>query len=324
MARGRGADFDIPFEKRIASLKNLRAFFIIRKILITEGFDAIVLNTNLAAFLIRLALPKRLKKTTKVINFVHGYLFSDGKRGLKSAFFMMCERLVRGKCDVVITMNSDDHRMATELCLAREKVIASLGVGIKKRAVITREEKLRRELSVGHCRLITFVGELSKRKNQAFIIRSLPFIRKTVGDVRLCLVGDGGERSRLSALARELSVDGAVIFPGYRRDAMDFISACDLYVSSALCEGMPLNVIEAMSLGKTVLVSRIKGHTDLISDGDNGYLYSPDDCADFSNRVCRILLGERLDPERVAASVRGYDRDVAAARISKIIAEEIS
>ena len=87
---------------------------------------------------------------------------------------------------------------------------------------------------------------------------------------------------------------------------------------------MPLNVIEAMSLGKTVLVSRIKGHTDLISDGDNGYLYSPDDYADFSNRVCRILLGERLDPERVAASVKGYDRDVAAARISKIISEEIS
>ena len=59
MARGEGADFDIPFEKKIFSRKNTECRRNIRKILIREKFDAIILNTTLAAFHIRLACPKK-------------------------------------------------------------------------------------------------------------------------------------------------------------------------------------------------------------------------------------------------------------------------
>lgn len=323
MAHGEGVDFDIPFEKRLLSLKNLKSTFIIRKILKAQGFNAIILNTNLAAFLVRLALPKRLKKTTKVVNFVHGYLFSREIGALRRILFLFCEMLVRKKCDVVITMNSHDFEAAKRYRLASGRVIASRGVGIRDRRAVRSPEKLRREFFDDGCRVITFVGELSGRKNQAFIIKNLPDIRARLGDVRLCLVGEGDERSRLTGLARRLKIEDAVVFVGYRENAMDFIRACDLYVSSALIEGMPLNVIEAMSLGKTVLISRIKGHRDLVSDGVNGYLYDLDNREEFVTKACLILSGGIIDPRRVSDSVAECRRDVAVKQLLGILVEEI-
>ena len=322
MARGAEADFNIPFEKRLLSLSNLKNLFRIRKILKAQRFDAIILNTNLAAFIIRLALSKRLKKTTKVINFVHGYLFSPVRGVLRRAFFLFCEMLVRGRCDTVITMNSEDFECAACHRLGG-RVIPSLGVGIRERQVVTPPEDLRRRFFGGSSYVIAFVGELSRRKNQEFLIKCLPNIRRRLGDVRLCLVGDGEMLCELSALARRLSLEDAVIFTGYRPDALDFMNACDLYVSSALIEGMPLNVIEAMSIGKTVLASRIKGHVDLISDGINGYLYNPLDEDEFIDRAYRILSGGMLDPVHVVDSVKEYGRSGAVERILSIFLEEI-
>ena len=323
MARGEDADFYIPFEKSLYSLKNLKNILKIREILNKERFDAIVLNTNLAAFLVRLSLSNRLKKKIKVVNFVHGYLFHLGCGVVRRKLFLFCEKLVRRKCDVVITMNREDYESAVRHRLAREKIISSMGVGIKKRPLGAARDAIRRGLFGGAPYVIAFVGELSKRKNQRFLIKCLPGIRERLGDVRLCLVGDGDEKERLVSLARRLSVYDVVIFAGYRTDAMDFVNACDLYVSSALGEGMPLNVIEAMSIGKTVLLSRIKGHTDLVSEGDNGYLYDPFCKPEFTEKACRILLSSKIDPERVRASVKGYERDIAAGRIVEILRAEI-
>ena len=73
MARGEGADFDIPFEKSMFSHKNLKCVKEIRAILKKEPIDAVVLNTALAAFFVRLAMPRRNRP--RVLNIVHGYLF---------------------------------------------------------------------------------------------------------------------------------------------------------------------------------------------------------------------------------------------------------
>ena len=231
--------------------------------------------------------------------------------------------LVRKRCDVVITMNSEDFEMARRYRLATDKVIASPGVGIRERAVVTPPDELTRAFFGDGCRVIAFVGELSKRKNQAFLIKCLPRIRTRLGDVRLCLVGEGDERLRLVRLAGRLGVKDAVLFLGYREDAMDFIASCDLYASSARIEGMPLNVIEAMSLGKTVLASRIKGHVDLVSDGVNGYLYDLGNEAEFIEKACLVLSGSAADPRCVSNSVAGYGRRDAVKRILGMLGEEI-
>ena len=57
----------------------------------------------------------------------------------------------------------------------------------------------------------------------------------------------------------------------------------DAAVTASRSEGLPFNVMEAMYCGLPVVASRVKGHTDLITDGTTGLLYPYGDvraCAD--------------------------------------------
>ena len=53
--------------------------------------------------------------------------------------------------------------------------------------------------------------------------------------------------------------------------------AADIYISTAAWEGLPFAVIEAMNLGKPLLLSTCVGNIDLVKTAYNGYLYTTQD-----------------------------------------------
>lgn len=286
MASGKGADFDIPFEKRILSPKNLVCVRKIKQILKEEKFDVLVLNTSLAAFCIRLACPK--KERPKVVNFVHGYLFSENVNFLKAKLLFLCEKHLSGRTDEIITMNMQDYRTAIRNNLCRDKVYLVRGMGASVRMVQTEPKKIRRAYSSADSFVMCAVGELSARKNHAFLIRSMKRLLELVPNAVLWLVGDGAKREELKALVGELGLEGKVYLMGARTDACDFMRAADICVSSSSIEGMPFSLIEALGCGRTVLASMVKGHSDLIENGVDGVLYSFNNTEDFITKVYKI------------------------------------
>ena len=319
MASGEGADFDIPFEKKLFSPKNTACRKKIRKILLDERFDVIILNTSLAAFHIRFACPR--KKRPKIVNIVHGYLFSEDVNPIKRHLLLFVERLVRGKTDGIITMNEADYTIATKHRLAK-KVYRSRGMGAVARPVKTPPEALRTEFLGDGRFVMSFVGELSARKNQEFLIRAHKRLLPDVPEALLWLIGEGGEGDRLRELARELGVSESVIFTGSRSDACDFIRATDLYVSASSIEGMPFNLIEALGCGRTVLASRVKGHTDLIANGESGFLYDCGDMDGYLRQVVEIYRGQKAPiAEKIAESYEKYEKQSVFPETLGIITE---
>lgn len=303
MAKGEGADFDIPFEKKLFSPRNTDCRKRIREIILSESPDVIILNTSLAAFHIRFACPR--KNRPRIVNIVHGYLFSRHINPIKRNLLLFVEKLVRGKTDVIVTMNEEDYLVATKYSLAKE-VYRSRGMGAVARPVKTQPETLRSEFLGENRFVMSFVGELSARKNQEFLIRAHKKLLPDIPEAMLWLIGEGGEGERLRALAEELGVSESVIFTGRRDDACDFIRASDLYVSASSIEGMPFNLIEALGCERCVLASNIKGHADLISDGESGFLYEFGDTDGYISRVIEIYKGEKAaDKEKMKES---YDR----------------
>ena len=137
------------------------------------------------------------------------------------------------------------------------------------------------------------------------LIRAMPRLRSRIPTAVLWLVGEGRERQKLERLAAELGVKGCVTFFGYRSDACDFMRACDLYVTAARSEGLPFNVLEALSCGKAVLASAVKGHTDIIENGKDGFLFELDEYRDFVNKSCQIY--EKKLSSVPGAATRKYD-----------------
>ena len=322
MAKGEGADFDIPFEKKTLSRKNLALRKAIRAIVKNQKFDVIVLNTALAAFYIRLALPK--KNRPRVVNIVHGYLFGSNTGFIKRNVFLLCEKITKSKTDSIIVMNREDFRIAKMFNLSLGNVRSSLGMGASVRLEQMSAKAVREEMKSEDSWVMLFVGELSNRKNQKMLISAMPEIQKTVPNAVLWLVGDGELRDSLEDLAVKLGVIDSVRFAGTRENPCDFIRAADVYVSASKIEGMPFNIIEAMGCGATVFASDVKGHADLIKDATTGFLYPEDDIKLFVSKLVAYKLGMiSIDKESVQRTYEMYDKTNVFEKTYSVMKEEM-
>jgi L-malate glycosyltransferase len=60
-------------------------------------------------------------------------------------------------------------------------------------------------------------------------------------------------------------------------------------VLTSLSEGLSITILESMSHGLPVVATRVGGNPELVQHGDTGLLTEPDDPADFSESVCRLI-----------------------------------
>jgi len=88
---------------------------------------------------------------------------------------------------------------------------------------------------------------------------------------------------------------------GYRSDVSDLCKAADIFCFPSFREGLPISLLEAMASALPVICSAIRGNTDLVVDGDGGFLFEPNDSdaiADCLDKLCaqkalRLAMGKR-------------------------------
>ena len=168
------ADFNIKFQKKIMSFKNFKIIGEIKKILKENEFDVVFLNTSLAAFFVRAAI-RGLKKKPRVINIVHGYLFGEKTNFFKRQAFLAAEKFVRKQTTNIIVMNNEDYDIVKKHKLCTGEVYKIQGMGINgnrfsKKAI--KNTGLEEEIN------FSFIGELSSRKNQTFLIKFVKELEK--------------------------------------------------------------------------------------------------------------------------------------------------
>lgn len=85
-------------------------------------------------------------------------------------------------------------------------------------------------------------------------------------------IGDGPNRDRLAKEAISNGINNIILL-GHLDDPARIIAAADLYLSTSRWEGLPLAVLEALSMGIPVIVSDVVGHGDVIARGSVGVSY---------------------------------------------------
>ncbi len=96
---------------------------------------------------------------------------------------------------------------------------------------------------------------------------------------KIVLVGDGPERSRVEALAREAGLAEHLEILGELDDVRSLLSIADAFLLPSAQESFGLAALEAMACGVPVVASRVGGLPEVITDGLTGYLRDPDDHA---------------------------------------------
>lgn len=291
--RARGIPlWEMPWPERGAD----RGLFLkVRRLLREQRYDVVhthntqpFLDGGLAAFLAR--VPVR-------IHTDHARPFPDKLR------YMAMERMMSWAYDKVVGVSAHTagELRRHEGISPRKLAVIPNGIdGEWYRAECARADRarLREEAGLGRFRTVFGLGaRLEAQKGIAFLLEAMPAILARHPDVALALAGSGSLEAELKEKARALGVAGNVRFLGAYPQLLRFYPLLDFLVLPSLWEGLPLCILEAMSLGLPIIATKVGGVGDALEDGKTARLVPPGDPA----ALARAIGGFLEDPEGARA-----------------------
>jgi glycosyltransferase involved in cell wall biosynthesis len=154
---------------------------------------------------------------------------------------------------------------------------------------IGRNEKVRAELGVTKDTFLIGAGVvLSRQKGISDLIDAAQRVCSKCSRATFVIAGDGPLRTELETLGRQSGLGSRLRFLGFRNDMPDFIAALDLYVLPSLWEGLPLALCEALAVGKPIVCTNVGGNSEVVIDGENGYVVPVADPVTLSAAILKV------------------------------------
>lgn len=149
------------------------------------------------------------------------------------------------------------------------------------------------------------VGRLVPAKGQHVLVGAISRLLRDGRKVRLRLVGDGPDRQSLEQEVAGLAIGGSVVFEGaVNQDRIrNLYQAADLFVLPSFAEGIPVVLMEAMSMEIPVVTTFVNGIPELIRHGIDGWLVAPSDEEGLAAAIA-ILMDDAALRERLGRAGR--------------------
>lgn len=146
--------------------------------------------------------------------------------------------------------------------------------------------------------LLLFVSRLDREKHVGILLHAMATLPPGL-PCQLVIAGKGSDQEHLHSLARSLRLGERVRFLGYvpDEDLPLLFAACTAFVIASIAELQSIATLEAMATGKPVIGAAALALPELIRDGDNGFLFPPDDASALADRIRKLLT----DPAACAA-----------------------
>jgi glycosyltransferase involved in cell wall biosynthesis len=171
---------------------------------------------------------------------------------------------------------------------------------------------------------IVYLGRLERYKRVDVMLRAALPLLAAHPALELVVIGRGGDRERLEAVAAQLGLSSRTRFLGFvsddERDRL--LAESRACVCPSEKEGWGLTVIEANAVGTPVVASDAPGLRDSVRHGETGWLVPIGDVAGFSERMAALLAADdaaEAMAERALAWSRRFDWDSAALEMAAAI-----
>ncbi len=176
---------------------------------------------------------------------------------------------------------------------------------------------------------IGYFGRLKRYKSIDHLLRALPQVLARYPDLRTLIVGEGDDRPRLEALARDLGVAHAVEFTGFvdEQRKIELLQQLWVKVTTSSKEGWGLTVLEANACGTPVIASDVPGLRDAVKNGETGILYPYGDVGALAATIVRFLGDGELRSRLGEGGIRWakeFSWDNAARRTLEILGKAVA
>lgn len=225
---------------------------------------------------------------TKVVYTAHAFSFLSAESAKKKKVFLLLEKIAKlNSC--LLACSGSERELGIKVvgfkvkkAFAWNNAVPDVDKGLTRISQISRISSQKNESSdlpvpkVGE-RYITSIGRPSYQKNPLFMVEVAHGIHLKHPDIKFYLLGVGFYSPMLEDMKKLIHQydmdDTFYLLPWLsHEETLNYVKGSMLYFMTSLYEGLPISVIEAMSLGKAIVASDVLGNKDCVKDGYNGYL----------------------------------------------------
>ncbi|MDE3157906.1 MAG: glycosyltransferase [Acidobacteriota bacterium] len=166
--------------------------------------------------------------------------------------------------------------------------------------------------------VVLAVGRLAAQKDFPTLLRAFARVRR-LRSVRLVILGEGGERTKLEALARELGIAADATLPGFVCNPYPYMVRAAVCALCSVYEGLPSVLIEALACGCPVVSTDCpSGPAEILEDGAYGALVPVADDAAMAEAI-NTALDRARDSQRLKARAAEFSLKRAAERYLAVL-----
>jgi glycosyltransferase involved in cell wall biosynthesis len=279
--------FCVHVGKRIdrAAVSRLREF------IDSHDIDVIV-ATNEYPALYALMARRGARRIPKLIEVFHTTQYLH----FKSKLQMLLYRQVFKRYDLLVYVSEKQREYWRSKGLAGKRDIV-IHNGVDLEHFRDRSEPSQREALRAQCGssendlLIGICAALRPEKAHRDLLSALAHLRERGISAKVLIVGDGPERSAIEHTIAALNLSPCVFITGFKDDVRPYLAICDIIVlASHAIETLSIAALEAMAMGKPLVLTRIGGAEEQVIDGKNGFLYEPGDIEALTDKLAGLQL----------------------------------
>ncbi len=257
-------------------------------------------------FLILKIKPKKILAYTLKPNFLGGIAarlqnidfypmftglgtFFEGKNNIFKFVFYKFLGFGIKKSKNVIFYNSANMELLVRLGVCNH----SQGIIVNGSGLDINFYKTERSINFNDRKKITFLCSSRILEDKGIIeyLEAAKFIKKKYSNTEFLLLGwfQKSKNSIKKDFIQDYVDKGFIDFLGYKKDVRKYVDDCDVFVLPSYHEGMPRSALEAMSMSKALILSKIPGTEELIEVGKNGFFCDPKSTKSLITAMEKIL-----------------------------------
>ena len=238
-------------------------------------------GAGLIARILKLLINKPLVYTFHGIHLeCHGFL----KRIIYVSYEFIMGWIDSSK--ILVSKSEKEFAKISKIYLGEKAVIINNGVSNKKikksPGLIINNNKSKDFRVISICRFV-------EQKN----IKEILEIATHLPEIKFFIIGDGILWDEINFLIKDLKINNVFLL-GKKKNVFKYLYLSDIYLSTSLYEGMPISILEAMSIGLPILATNVRGNCDTIESGKSGYLYKLNEIETAVNYLQRMVKNNNL------------------------------
>lgn len=218
---------------------------------------------------------------------------------IRKKLYLLIERILSAFTSAAISVSENERKVILE-----NKIINDGKLVVVNNGVVIGEKPDSKDIESSEVIKIVTITRFDYQKNSKLLIPVINELRKfTEKKIELTLLGTGDEYEEVKGLAKKNNLIGEFIFKGAVTDPVEQMKQAHVFISTSRWEGLPIALLEAMSVGLPVVATEVVGNKDIVRDGYNGYLYQEDKPEDAARRIIDMMNNNKWN----ALSANAYD-----------------